>query len=142
VRAGWQKARPLPGRAHRSAAGLLSVLPPEERPGCIRQNRALLSSFLCQLLSNCLFFFSFLSCDPPLLSAAIFCSFFPETIRYHKIRFLYRQCYSTDPSEVSRCFSRIFREKPEWNGLRPIREANLAWANASYSNAKLCFRPR
>ena len=25
--------------------------------------------------------------------------------------------------------------KPEWNGVRPIREANSAWANASYIHA-------
>ena len=25
--------------------------------------------------------------------------------------------------------------KPEWNGVRPIREANSAWANASYCHA-------
>ena len=35
----------------------------------------------------------------------------------------------------SRRFSRVFREKPEWNGVRPIREANSAWANASYCHA-------
>lgn len=38
----------------------------------------------------------------------------------------------------------FFREKPEWNGVdklaeqvcSPYREANLAWANASYVNVK------
>ena len=39
------------------------------------------------------------------------------------------------PARNSRRFSRVFREKSEWNGVRPIREANSAWANASYCHA-------
>ena len=41
------------------------------------------------------------------------------------------------PARNSRRFSRLFREKPEWNGVRPIREANSAWANASYCHAPI-----
>ena len=39
------------------------------------------------------------------------------------------------PARNSRRFSQVFREKSEWNGVCLIREANSAWANASYCHA-------
>ena len=36
------------------------------------------------------------------------------------------------PPRIRGVFARFSAQKPEWNGVRPIREANSAWANASY----------
>ena len=39
-------------------------------------------------------------------------------------------CYR--PPRIRGVFARFSAQKPEWNGVRPICEANSAWANASY----------
>jgi len=62
--------------------------------------------------------------------------------------------YSSGQPEASRCFSRLFREKPECNArthlftsvlctAERIDNAKLCYHRAHrYSNAKLCFRPQ